>query len=95
MADNTPEMIRLDASHNTNWRIDAGPVAVLNPASTLHDRIAYCWGLAAQLHDLSQFLNESDTPEVRRVSSTFFCQLVPLVAVLERLGSDTNQMGRV
>ena len=36
MGNTTPPVVRLDAAHNQNWNADAGPVAVLNEASTVH-----------------------------------------------------------
>ena len=91
------EPLRLDAFHNTNWNVYAAPVAILNESSTTHERIAYCWGLANSLHDLSMFLNESSNLDMARISGLFFNQLSPLVDMLERLGSDTcnNNGGRV
>ena len=82
--------LRLDAGHNTNWNVDAKPVAILNEASTLHERVAYCWGLASALHDLSSFLNESQSFDVARVSGLFFNHLAPLGEMRDRLGSDTR-----
>lgn len=93
-----PEPLRLDSRHNDNWNVDAAPVAILNEASTLHERIAYCWDLAYQLQDLSMFLNESENSDVARVSGLFTRQLLPLVEMLNHLGSNTcktNNDGRV
>lgn len=81
--------IRLDAGHNKNWRVGAKPVAILNEASTQHERVAFCWGVANGLLDLCSFLNEHQSSDVARVSGLFFDQLTPLVGMLERVGSDT------
>lgn len=86
--------LRLDAGHNANWCVYAKPVAILNEASTLHERVAFCWGLANGLLDLSSFLNEHQSSDVARVSGLFFNQISPLVAMLERLGSDTCKDGK-
>ena len=83
-------MVRLDAYQNDNWTSSEVPVAILNTESTLHDRIAYCWGLANQLHVLSDFLCDHDNPEIKQVAALFSCQLQPLESLLEKLGSDTN-----
>lgn len=85
----TTSPLRLDAFHNQNWRVDAAAVAILNEASTHHEKIAYCWGLADQLHGLAMFLAVNDNESVRRMSSLFLCHLTPLVCVLERLGTDS------
>ena len=82
--------LRLDAGHNTNWQVDAQPVAILNETSTLHERIAYCWGLANAMHDLACFLSESERSDVRRVSGMFTNQTAPLLSMLEHLSSETD-----
>ena len=88
-------LIRLDACDNDNWDINSAPVAVLNVESATHDRIAYCWGLANQLQTLSYCLNESSEPGVQRVSGLFLCHVLPLVTMLEKLGSDTAPRGGI
>lgn len=81
--------LRLDAWNTNNWHIDAQPVAILNEASTLHERVAYCHGLASGIQDLAELLYESDSDGVARAAGFFFSQIVPLVTMLERMGSDT------
>ena len=90
METTTTAPLRLDEGHNANWNLDAKPVAILNKDSTLHERLAYCWGLAASLDDLAMLLNQSSVPDVARISGLFNSRLQPLVAMLERLGSDTG-----
>ena len=80
----------LDSRNSANWKVDAQPVAILNEASTLHERLAYCWGLACGLQELSEFLCESTSADVARTSGFFTNQIAPLVAMLERLGADTH-----
>ncbi|CAM3757230.1 hypothetical protein [Polaromonas hydrogenivorans] len=82
--------LRLDARNNTNWNIDAQPVAILNEASTLHERLAYCWGLARGIEDLSELLCGSKSEDVARTSGFFTNQIAPLVAMLERMAADTR-----
>lgn len=95
MKETSNALVRLDTGRNTNWRINAQPVAILNEASTPHERVAYCWGLSTDLLDLSSILIEHQSPEVARTSGLFFNQLTVLVDVLNRLGSDTysNEKG--
>jgi len=81
--------LRLDAWTTNNWNVDAQPVAVLNEASTLHERVAYCHGLASGIQDLAELLYDSNSEGVARAAGFFFSQIVPLVAMLERLGADT------
>ncbi|CAN5192429.1 hypothetical protein BH10PSE16_BH10PSE16_42840 [soil metagenome] len=82
--------LRLDARNNTNWNIDAQPVAILNEASTLHERLAYCFGLAASIQDLAELLCESKSEGVVITAGFFVNRMAPLVAMLERLGNDTH-----
>lgn len=86
----TAEPVRLDDASNANWFLDAAPVAVLNPDSGLHDRIAYCWGLASRLNEMTQFLGVHGDFELQRVSMLLGCHVSPLVAVLEALAESTG-----
>lgn len=81
--------LRLDAWNNNNWNIDAKPVAILNETSTLHERLAYCHGVASDIQNLAELLYDSNSDGVARAAGFFFSQIVPLVAMLERLGADT------
>lgn len=87
-----PTSLRLDHGHNQNWQTDAVAVAVLNEASTVHERIAYCWGLAVDLLELSELLADSNDDTVVRVVSRYANHLHPLVAVLTNLGDSTRPM---
>ena len=93
MTDTPPAPVRLDAFQSDNWTSSAIPVAILNPESTLHQRIAYCWGLANQLHALSDVLAQHESPEIQQVAALFGSQLQPLVTMLKKLGSDTQPGG--
>jgi hypothetical protein len=85
--------LRLDSWSSTNWNVDAQPVAILNEASTLHERIAYCWGLSNDLLDLSAFLNEHQSSEISRVSGLFFDRISVLTDMLDHLGDETSKNG--
>lgn len=81
--------LRLDAWATDNWSFDAQPVAILNEASTLHERVAYCHGLAHGMQKVAELLYESNSEGVASTAGFFFSQIAPLVAMLERMGSDT------
>ena len=81
----------LDTFHVTNWDIKSQPVAVLNEASTLHERVAHCWGMAMDMLDICGLLNESESTDVARVSGLMHGRLTPLVELLHLIGSDTYQ----
>lgn len=86
----TTEPIRLDDASNTNWHLNASPVAVLNPDSSLHDRLAYCWGLASRLSEMTNFIGVHGDFELQRVSMLLVCHVSPLVTVLEALAESTD-----
>ena len=89
MENTSIEPLRLDAWHNNNWTLAAKPVATLNEASTLHERVAYCWGIANDLQDLSILLVNQDSVDISRLASLFLNQVKPLVVMLDHLGSST------
>lgn len=81
--------LRLDSSYSKNWNPYAESAVVLNEASTLHERVAYCYGLAHHLQEISSLLLAHSSPEVARVAGLFFDQVMPLMGTLERVGADT------
>ena len=90
MENTSTALLRLDSGQNDNWCTNAGPVAILNPASTLHERIAYCWAVANDLQALSELLSLSREPDLSRMACLFLNQVKPLVEMLECLGTDTR-----
>lgn len=85
-----PNPLRLDHGHNQNWSPNAGPVAILNEASTVHERIAYCWGLSMEMLELAELLGDSSDDSVVRVASLFSNHLRPLVSMLSNFGDGTR-----
>ena len=81
--------IALDAFANSNWDINAAPVAVFNHETSLHDRLAYLWGLASRLSDLNYIFSTHGDPELHRVSMLLDCHVSPLLAVLEMMADDS------
>jgi hypothetical protein len=93
MTDTPSAQVRLDAFQSDNWSSSATPVAILNTESTVHDRIGFCWGLANQLHTLSDLLAQHENTEIQQVAALFGCQLQPLEVMLQKLGNDTKPNG--
>ena len=91
----TAKPLRLDGLQNTNWQAHAQPVAILNEASTLHERIAYCWGLSSQVKELMLLFVSSEDENMRMAGSLLSTQALALNAMLHRLGSDTKPSGEV
>lgn len=83
-------LVKLNDGLACNWRSDAGPVAILNPAATLHERIAYCWGLAAQLEAIANLSAASKEEPARSLHGLLLVHLESLLAVLENLGTETR-----
>lgn len=86
----TMPLVQLNDGLACNWRSDAGPVAILNPAATLHESIAYCWGLAAHLEAIANLSAASKEEPMRSLHGLLLVHLEPLLAVLENLGSETR-----
>ena len=61
----------LDAWSTNNWNLDAQPVAILNEASTLHERVAYCHGLAHGMQKVAELLYENDSEGVASAAGFF------------------------
>ena len=85
MSDNTP--FGLTNCRHANWS-GGVPVAILNEASSMHDRIAYCWAAAAHMKEIAGLLSAIDGDDLSRVGSIFFTELEPLVSLLERMAQD-------
>lgn len=88
-------LVQLNDYLAANWGSDAGPVAVLNLESTTHERIAYCWGLAANLSVIADLGIDSNDADVRKFASLVSSALVPLLATLGNLGNETSHAGRL
>lgn len=82
-------VIQLNDHLSSNWKCDAGPVAVLNLKSTTHERIAYCWGLAANLNAIADLGIDSNDADVSNFASLISSALAPLLATLYNLGDET------
>ncbi len=93
MASSSSNLVCLDILHTSNRLPDAAPVSVLNPASSLRDRAAFCWGLASQIREISAFISESENVETHRVGALFYNHLSPLVTVLESITDQARQEG--
>lgn len=74
---------------HSNWLGDV-PVAILNEASSMHDRIAFCWAAAEHLRAIAGQFTLSSNEDVSEVGSIFLSELEPLTSLLNRLGEDTR-----
>jgi hypothetical protein len=81
--------IRLDGYCAQNWDCDAAPVAILNTETTLHERLAYCWGLGSQIEELARLLNTSTDTTKSRIGTLLTHNIDPLMAMLNDLANST------
>ena len=86
----SPALVCLDAPSVGNWRSDVMPVTVLNEASDLHARVAWCWSTAQELVSLADLLSESSNDDTRLTASFFARHLAPLATMLDILGTATS-----
>ena len=81
----------LDPHHGQNWDVEARPVAILNEASTLHERVSHCWSLAFDLLETCDLFNEGQPTDTKRFAGLLHGRLKPLVDLLDLIGTDTHQ----
>lgn len=86
-----PTFVQLNDHMACNWTFAARPIAVLNLDSSIHERVAYCWGLAANLDALAELGASSGDVDVSNFSNLVSSMLVPLLATLGNLGTVTFQ----
>lgn len=84
----------VDTHHVNNWLTDSPPATIINPESTLHARIAWCWGVASELEEIAALLANHIEDSERTVGGIFSTKLLPLVAMLEHLGTVTAKAHR-
>lgn len=80
----------LDSVNVCNWNQNAGPVVILNPDSTVHERIAYCWHQIGLLDSLLDTLGNHTDGEIRAMAGMLENFTNPIVRILETLGEMTQ-----
>lgn len=64
------------------------PVAILNEASTQHERIAYCWAIVTNARDIAKLMSPNDG-EAGTLADIFLTELEPVCALLERMAAES------
>lgn len=72
----------LSGYHYQNWRQDAVPTLMINPAADLHSLTAWCWGEAAEMAELT-------AGDCQFNAGMFYWRLTALAGVLRMIGSMT------
>ncbi|MBK7000972.1 MAG: hypothetical protein IPH35_13660 [Rhodoferax sp.] len=80
----------LDSVVIGNWNKNAGPVTLLNPDSTVHERIAYCWSQIGMLSTFLDAMSNHTEDEIRSFSEMVRHFTDPVIMVLEVLGDMTQ-----
>jgi hypothetical protein len=88
MPSNAP--LRLDSGQNSNFDGHAAPVAILNDASTLHERLAYLWGLVDQLAGIVNIMAQHNNQDVSCAANSLHWHIQPMASLLERMADDTR-----
>lgn len=81
----------LNSVNVCNWNQNAGPVAILNPDSTVHERIAYCYSQIGMLDTLLVALANHTDDEIRSLAGMVEHFTSPVILVLETLGDITHK----
>lgn len=94
-ADTVPIVLPCFETHRSgNWLVDESPTLLLNPAASLHKRIAWSWGIAAQVEDLTCLLLSHTEPDLRKLATYVNGQMMMLAQMLELIGDETAAQAR-
>lgn len=77
-----------------NWEIEGPPPIMVNPAASLHSKLAWCWGEVNQIEDLASTLCTHENEVLANLGNLLINRVTPLVAMLEHLGESTCKTTR-
>ena len=89
------EKINLSGWKYGNWGgVDrnAPPPVVFNPDTKIHSAVAWCWGEAAELHELCLIGLDGNPDDAATLLSLFQGRLQAIRDVLSELGDRTRRM---
>lgn len=84
--------LALNAAQGGNWKFKHAPVAVMNEATTHHERIAYCYDLAIRVCTLVDLMQASDDGDLQRFGALLNVFSDPLARLLDRAGGDSYKL---
>ncbi len=73
-----------------NWCVDGAPPVIVNPAATLHAKLAWCWGEMRMIDDLASLLCTSENVELSQVGNLLVHKAMAITAMLEHLADTTT-----
>ena len=85
----TPPDYRFSGFSYQNWRMDGQPPLIVNPAASLHHKLAWLWGEVSILSDAVNEIATDDNKQLRVFANFVFSRLMPMEAMLDHLGDIT------
>ena len=92
--DDAKKPVSLDSGRCGNWHVDTKPVAVLNDAASLHERIAYCWGMVNSFRTMVGLLMDHRDETMSELADVLWRESARLEVMLEQLGGETAKSER-
>lgn len=74
-----------------NWSMDGPPPLIVNPAASLHHKLAWLWGEVSLLSDAVHEMNCEDDKSLRTFANFITSRLMPMEAMLDHLGDITSK----
>ncbi len=74
-----------------NWHLDGPPPIIINPAASLHHKLAWLWGEVSILSDVVHETSCDDNKQLRIFANFMISRLMPMEAMLDHLGEITRR----
>lgn len=74
-----------------NWDMDGAPPIIVNPAASLHHKLAWLWGEVSVLRDVVDEVNTCESAQLRAFANFIASRLMPMEAMLDHLGEITSK----
>jgi hypothetical protein len=74
-----------------NWKMDGPPPLIVNPAASLHHKLAWPWGEVSILNDAVWEISTGDNEQLRTFAGFITSRLMPMEAMLHHLGETTQK----
>lgn len=74
-----------------NWSMNGPPPLIVNPAASLHHKLAWLWGEVSLLSDAVHEISCDDNKQLRIFANFITSRLMPMEAMLDHLGDITSK----